>query len=315
MEKVLVTGGTGFIGSELIPKLKAKGYAVDVLERYVTGRYSMSKGTDYTMHYASLTDYPAVKNIIREVQPDYVIHLAAVSAVAFSYDHYIEVGETDYLGTVNLAEACYRNANNFKQFIFAGTSEEYGTTLKDKSEVLTEESELNPNSPYAVAKVASDLYLKYMHKAYNFPFTVLRPYNTYGRKNNAHFFIESTISQMLKQGEVYLGDPSAVRDWMYVDDHVDGYLKALGNEKAIGEVIQLCTGKAYTTKETAELIAKLTDFKKNIFWNSTPRRPLDAYVLRGDNSKAKMLLGWEPKTNLEEGLKKTIDYLKNNYNK
>jgi nucleoside-diphosphate-sugar epimerase len=315
MEKVLVTGGTGFIGSELIPKLKAKGYDVEILERYVTGRYRMDKAKDHVIQYASLTDYPAIKNIIRESQPDYVIHLAAVSAVSFSYDHYVEIGETNYLGTVNLAEACYRNVNHFKQFIFAGTSEEYGTTLKDKNEVLTEESELNPNSPYAVAKVASDMYLKYMHKAYNFPFTVLRPYNTYGRKDNSHFFIESTISQMLKQGEVHLGDPSAVRDWLYVDDHVEGYLKALGNEKAIGEVIQLCTGKAYTTKETAELVAKLTGFKNHIFWNSTPRRPLDAYVLRGDNSKAKKLLGWEPKTSLEEGLKKTIDYLKSNQNK
>lgn len=310
MEKVLVTGGTGFIGSELIQKLMAKGYDVEVLERYVTGRYGLNKSKEYVMHYANLTDYPAIKHIIRESQPDYVIHLAAVSAVSFSYDHYVEVSEANYVGTVNLAEACYRNANNFKQFIFAGTSEEYGTTSKGKEEVLTEESPLNPNSPYAVAKVACDLYLKYMHKAYNFPFTTLRPYNTYGRKNNNHFFIESTITQMLKQGEVYLGDPGAIRDWMFVDDHVEGYIKALGNEKAIGEIIQLCTGKAYTTKETAELIAKLTEFKNKIFWNATPKRPLDAYALRGDNSKAKRLLGWEPKVDLEEGLKRTIGYLK-----
>ncbi len=310
MEKVLVTGGTGFIGAELVPRLQEKGYDVEILERYVTGRYG-SNSTGCVMHYASLTDYPAVKNVIRESQPDYVIHLAAISAVSFSYDHYIEVSETDYLGTINLAEACHRHVNHFRQFLFAGTSEEYGVTLRDKKDTITEETELNPNSPYAVAKVASDFYLKYMFKAYHFPFTILRPFNTYGRKNNTHFFIESTIAQMLKGKEVHLGDPNAVRDWLYVDDHIDGYLKALGNDAAISETVQLCTGKAYTTKETAELIAKLTGFKGSISWNSTQRRPLDAYVLKGDNAKAKKVLGWEPKTDLETGLKKTIAYLKN----
>lgn len=220
------------------------------------------------------------------------------------------MSETNYLGTINLAEACYGTVNHFKQFIFAGTSEEYGTTLRGTDKRLNEDSQLSPNSPYAVAKVACDLYLKYMHLAYNFPYTVLRPFNSYGRKGNQHFFIESVISQMLKQDKVFLGDPNAIRDWLFVDDHVDGYLKALGNDKVIGEDIQLCTGKAYTTKETAELIAKLTGFKGQIVWNTMPKRPLDAYVLIGDNSKAKRLLGWEPRTDLEEGLRKTIEYLK-----
>ncbi|MDE1860597.1 MAG: GDP-mannose 4,6-dehydratase [Candidatus Micrarchaeota archaeon] len=312
MEKVLLTGASGFIGSELVPKLLKQGYEVEIIERYVTGRYKLDKGNDCIISYANLTDYPAVRKIIRDSQPDYLIHLAAVSAVAFSYDHYIEVGEANYLGTVNLAESCYRDVPHFKQFIMAGTSEEYGVTLKDTSKKLSEDSQLSPNSPYAVSKVASDLYLRYMQLAYRFPYTILRPYNTYGRKNNTHFFMERAISQMLKQDKVFLGAPDAIRDWLYVDDHVEGYLKALGNKKAIGESIQLCTGKGYTTKETAEMIAKLTNFKGEIVWNATPKRPLDAMVLIGDNSKAKRLLGWEPKVNLEEGLKRTIDYYRKN---
>jgi dTDP-glucose 4,6-dehydratase len=310
MEKVLVTGASGFIGAELVDRLDAKGYAVEILERYVTGRYALGKKSNHIIHYANLTDYPAIRNIIRESQPDYVVHLAALSAVSFSYDHFVEVSEANYIGTINLAEACHREVNHFKQFIFAGTSEEYGVTLKDKSSPLTENSQLSPNSPYAVAKVAGDLYLKYMHMAYNFPYTVMRPFNTYGRKGNNHFFIESVVSQMLKNDKVYLGDPNTVRDWLYVDDHVDGYVRALGNKNAIGQEIQLCTGKAYTTRETADLIAKLTGFKGEIVWNATPKRPLDAFVLIGDSSKAKKLLDWEHKTSLEEGLKKVIAQLK-----
>lgn len=306
MAKVLVTGATGFIGSELVGKLGALGHKVEILERYVTGRYGLGKNTPGVVHYASLTDYPAIKKIIRESQPDYVVHLAAISAVSFSYDHFIEVNQTNYLGTINLAEACYHEVNHFKQFLFAGTSEEYGVTLTSSSGTLNENSQLSPNSPYAVSKVASDLYLRYMYMAYKFPYTVLRSFNTYGRKNNTHFFIESVISQMLKQDKVYLGDPSAHRDWLYVDDHVDAYIKALGNPKAIGEEIQFCTGKSYTTKETADMIAELTGFKGEVMWNATPKRPLDAYVLVGDNSKARNLLGWEPKTTLREGLSKLI---------
>jgi dTDP-glucose 4,6-dehydratase len=222
----------------------------------------------------------------------------------------VEVSETNYVGTINLAEACYHEVPSFKQFIFAGTSEEYGMALRDKTKKISENSELQPNSPYAVAKVASDMYLKYMHSAYQFPYTILRPFNTYGRTDNTHFFIERTITQMLNADTVHLGDSEAIRDWLYVDDHVDGYLKSLGNKKAIGEEIQLCTGKGYTTKETAELIATLTGFKGKIIWNSTPKRPLDAPILIGDNSKAKRLLSWEPKYTLTEGLAKTINYWK-----
>lgn len=307
MEKILVTGATGFIGKELIAKLKDK-YEVHTLERYVTGRYSLDNNT--INHYANLTDYPAVKTIIREVKPDYVIHLASISAVSFSYEHPIEVSEVNYIGSVNLAEACYKEVPDFKQFIFAGTSEEYGMTLSSTKNKLSEDSPLMPNSPYAVAKVAFDNYLKYMRMAYNFPYTIMRPFNTYGRKDNRHFFIERTITQMLSdlEGNVYLGDPNAVRDWVYVDDHIEAYIKALGNEKAIGQAINICTGKGYTTKETAELIANQIGFKGKVIWHSTPPRPLDAKILIGDNSKAKQVLGWELKYTLPKGLKDTIEY-------
>lgn len=308
MDKVLVTGASGFIGKELTKKLiQSKKYEVHTLERYVTARYKMDE-SGVRKHYATLTDFVAIKRIIKKVQPQYVIHLAAISPVAFSYDNYVEVTETNYTGTINLAEACLREVSNFKQFIMAGTSEEYGMTLNNKNQKLSEDSGLHPNSPYAVSKVAADLYLRYLFEAYNFPYTTIRPFNTYGRKDNDHFFIERTVSKIIKNEEVTLGDPSAIRDWLYVDDHVDGYIKALGNKKAIGEVIQLCTGKGYTTKETAELIAKIANFKGKIHWGATQHRPLDAKILIGDNKKAAKLLGWKPKYSLEDGLKISINY-------
>lgn len=131
----------------------------------MTNRYSLSYDKPYFIHEASLTDYTAIRNIVREVQPDIAIHLAAISAVSFSYTHPIEVSEINYLGSVNLAEACRKEVPEFQQFLTAGTSEMYGMTLTSPKQTLTENSPLMPNSPYAVAKTAFHYYLEYMRQA------------------------------------------------------------------------------------------------------------------------------------------------------
>lgn len=201
-----------------------------------------------------------------------------------------------------------REVPHFKHFLFAGTSEEYGNQTEFP---IKENAELRPNSPYAVSKVAADKYLQYMRDAYDFPVTVLRPFNTYGRKDNVHFVVERIITQMLQGKTVKLGDPTPERDLLYIDDHVNAYLTCLGNEKAKGEVFNFCTGRSISIKELADLIAKLTGFKGEIMWNTIPARPLDIKKLVGSYEKAKRILGWEPKHTLEEGLKKTIDIWRN----
>jgi len=300
---VLVTGGSGFIGAELLPKLVELGHEVCSLERYVTGRYVLGARTATV--FGDLRDGFSIRKLVKDVQPEAVIHLAAISPVAYSYDHPQEVFEVNALGTINLAEACLREVPNFKHFLYAGTSEEYGN--QDKFPV-TEDAELRPNSPYSVSKVAADKYLQYMRAAYDFPVTVLRPFNTYGRKDNTHFVVERTITQMLQGKTVRLGDPTPARDFIYVDDHVDAYLTCLNNPKAKWEVFNFCTGRDITIKELIGLISKLTGFKGKVQWNTIPARPLDIKKLVGSYEKAKKVLGWRPKYTLEEGLKKTIEF-------
>jgi nucleoside-diphosphate-sugar epimerase len=306
-EKILVTGGSGFIGGHLIPSLSDAGYDVYSLERYVTGRYVLGGGRTVKTIFGDLCDLFATRKLVREIQPDAVCHLAAISAVAYSYDHPNEVLETNFVGTVNLAECCLREVPHFKHFLFAGTSEEYGN---QDTFPIKETAELHPNSPYAVGKVAADKYLKYMHNAYGFPVTVLRNFNTYGRRDNAHFIVERTISQMLKGKVVSLGTPDPVRDFLYVDDHIDSYLRCLGNEKAIGQAFNFCTGRGVTIAQLVNLIKKLTNFKGEVVWNTIPKRPLDIAKLVGDYAKAEKLLGWKPKYELEKGLELTINFWK-----
>jgi dTDP-glucose 4,6-dehydratase len=308
--RILVTGGTGFIGSHLIPKLLAGEHDVWELQRYVTGRIGQSHNVKTV--YADLTDDFAVRKAVRTVKPDAVVHMAAISAVAYSYEHPQEVFEANLLGTINLAEACLRECSNAKQFMFAGTSEEYGNNGVDTQ---TEINPLNPASPYAVSKVACEKYLSYMNEAYDFPITILRPFNTYGRKEDCHFLIERAIVQMLTQKVVRLIDPTPVRDWMYIEDHVNAYLTCLGNEKTMGEAFNFCTGIGYTVKDTVDKIAKLTDFKGEIQWCSAPQRPTESKIIIGSYQKAKKILGWEPKWDLEKGLVQTVKWWKENSRK
>lgn len=303
--RILVTGGTGFIGGELIPKLIELGHEVYSLERYVTGRYVLGARTDTI--FCDLRDSFSVRRLVKEVQPEVVIHLASISPVAYSYDHPQEVFEVNALGTINLAEVCFREVPNFKHFLYAGTSEEYGN--QDKFPI-TEDAELRPNSPYSVSKVAADKYLQYMYMAYDFPVTVLRPFNTYGRKNNTHFVVERTITQMLQNKTVRLGDPTPTRNFLYVDDHISAYLTCLSNPKVKREAFNFCTEREVTIKELVEIISKLTEFEGEILWNTIPARPLDIKRLIGSYEKAKRVLGWQPKFSLEEGLKRTVEFWK-----
>ena len=308
MSRILVTGATGFIGSHLTPLLIEKGYDVYSLEKYVTGRYVLGERRDIKTIFGDLRESYSVKRIIREIQPEIVIHLASISPVSYSYDHPHEVIDVNFLGTLNLAEACLHEVPHFEQFLFASTSETYGNGPNPK----TEETPQNPNSPYAVSKLASERYLIYMRDAYDFPITILRNFNSYGRKNNCHFIVERAIVQMLTKKTVCLGDPNPIRDMVYVDDHVKAYLSCIDNSKSKGEVFNFCTGVGISIKELIAMLTKLVNFEGKIIWNSIPRRPLDIMELTGDYSKAKLLLNWEPEFSLNDGLKLTVEYWKKN---
>ena len=302
--RVLVTGATGFIASHLIPKLVERGHEVYALQRYVAGRYVLG-GCPATDCFCDLRDYFAVRKTIAELQADAVVHLGALTAVAYSYDHPQEVFRINTLGAINLAEACLREVPSFKRFLFAGTSEEYGCQTEFP---IKETAELRANSPYSASKIAADKYLQYLRDAYDFPVTILRNFNTYGRKRDAHFVVERVLTQLLNSNVVRLGDVTAVRDFMYVDDHVNAYLTCLENEKAVGGVFNFCTGRGVSIRELVDMIATILNVEATIIPSTIPQRPLDMRVLIGDNSKAKEVLGWEPKFTLEQGLELTIRY-------
>jgi len=304
--RILVTGGTGFVGTRLLEHLaEIGGHDLYSLQRYVTGRYVLGADHGVKVVFCDLRDQFAVKCALREVQPEVVFHLAAISPVAYSYEHPNEVLEANLMGTVNLAESCLREVPHFKHFLFASTSETFGNGPVPKRE----DTPQAPNSPYSVSKHAAEKYVLYMWDAYKFPVTALRPFNTYGRRDNTHFLVERIIVQMLRGDVVKLGDSTPERDLLYIDDHVDAYLTCMARpEASIGQVFNFCTGEKHTVRDLAEKLRDMTGFRGQILWDTIPRRPLDIQVLYGDAAKAKSVLDWHAKVSLDEGLRRTIDF-------
>jgi nucleoside-diphosphate-sugar epimerase len=304
--RILITGATGFAGGRLLERLLQRGeHDVYSLHRHVAGRDVLAGIDGVKAILCDLRDYSAVRSAIRETQPEVVFHLAAISPVSYSYDHPNEVFEANLTGTVNLAESCLRDVPHFRHLLFASTSETYGNGPVPKRE----DTPQFPNSPYAASKQAAENYLLYMRRTYKFPVTVLRPFNTYGRRDSTHYLVERIIVQMLSSDEVKLGDPTPERDLLHVDDHVEAYLSCFDQPKlSIGEVFVFCTGRKLTVHEIAEKLREITGFRGQILWDTMPRRPLDIQVMYGDASKAKAILNWQPKISLEEGLRRSVEF-------
>ncbi|OIO41334.1 hypothetical protein AUJ61_00210 [Candidatus Pacearchaeota archaeon CG1_02_30_18] len=317
--KVLITGITGFIGAELAHKLLEEGHEVYGLARHVIGRNFESLediNEKIKIVTCDLKDYFSVKNSIKKVNPEVVMHLGALSPVRLSFEHPFEFQFSNYMGTVNIAESILELYGPEKvRLIVASTAEVYG--IQDEKP-FKEDMRLEPSSPYAVAKASMDIYMRMLFRVYNFNGVILRNSNTFGRKYDPGFFTEYLITEMLKGNEIYIGAPDSVRDYMYVDDHVNSYLLAMKTPEAKGDVFNIAGGKGYTNKEWTLKIAELINFpKEKIHFGEYPPgypyRPLssDQPYLILDSSKAQKILGWNQSVSIDEGLEKTIEYWKN----
>jgi UDP-glucose 4-epimerase len=288
---------SGFIGGYLKTRLESK-YEIFDLD-------------------CDLRDYNAVTSRLQDVNPDFIIHLAARTEVEKSFYEQITFSEVNYVGTVNLVESA-RDLPNLKLFVFSSTMETYGwqpdsDLIRDGKEfvlpVFDENTRQHPNAPYAVAKVGCELYLEYAKRAYNFPFTAFRQTNTYGRWDNDFFVVEQIITQMLKNPtEINLGYGTPYRNFLWIDDLINLYETVLDNPaKAQGEIF--CTGpdNAITIETLVDKIANKIGWTGKVNWHTKPKRHGEIYVLNSTHAKAEQLLGWRPTVDLEEGLDRTIE--------
>src|SRR5271157_4299459 len=230
MAKILITGVTGFIGSQLAKKLVEASNQVYGITRHCASRSLKPIEeilNEITLLYADIADYFSILQALSSSNPDYIIHLAALSPVRLSFEKPFEYEKCNTLGTMNIVHALLHLPDFEKRkLLVASTAEVYGRH-DEKEKPLKETSCLNPTSPYAVSKASADMYVRMASDVYGIDGAVLRPVNTYGRKNETNFIIEYAITSMLAGKKVYIGAPDSVREYIYVDDHVNAYLKAL----------------------------------------------------------------------------------------
>jgi len=319
--KVLITGLLGFIGSHLAEKMVDNGYNVyGVVRRVANRNLEVIAGIlkDIALISGDITDFVSIRNAVRTINPDIIVHLAALTPVRDSFERPFEYQQTNLVGTMNIAHSMLELPDpQTRKLVAASTAEVYGLQGK---EPLKESLTLRPTSPYAVSKAAADLYLQMMFLTYDLNGTILRPANTYGRKFDTSFMIEYLVTHMLKNEKVYVGAPSSSRDYMYVDDHVNAYLLAVKSNKVRGQVYNVGTGIGINNKELAEKIAEKIgyDKKRSVFGSyplGYPYRPpiSDQPYIVLDSSKIKKDLNWAPKVSTPEGIDKVISHFKGRY--
>jgi dTDP-glucose 4,6-dehydratase len=238
---------------------------------------------------------------------DIIFHLAASIAIPYSYLHPREVLETNLTGTLNVLTA----ARDLKvsRVIQTSTSEVYGTA---QSVPIDERHPLQGQSPYSASKIAADKLAQSFYRSFGVPVAIVRPFNTYGPRQSDRAVIPMIISQGLMRNEIKLGSLEPSRDFTYVTDTVQGFIRIAEVDEALGQEVNLGTGRAISIGELAQMIWSLLGKESfQILEESSRLRPKASEVwrLQADYSKAKRLLGWEPTVGLPEGLRETIGWI------
>ena len=311
-KRVLVTGAGGFIGSHLTERLVELGAEVRALVRY------NSSGSHGWLDHSPLheqidviagdvADAGSVACAMADRQV--IFHLAALIGIPYSYQAPVSYVQTNINGTLNVLEACRRF--DVERMVHTSTSEVYGTALHVP---IDEAHPLQGQSPYSATKIGADKLAEAYFRSFGTPVVTVRPFNTFGPRQSARAVIPTIIAQCLKGDRVRLGNLSATRDLNYVANTVDGFVRAATAPEAVGQTINLGSGREISIEQLAHLIAELVGKKITIETESQRLRPEKSEVERllADNARARKLLDWQPAVDLEEGLQRTIAWLRDN---
>lgn len=313
-KRVLVTGAGGFIGSNVVEALVARGARVTGLIRYkASGDAGALDFLPADVRAAvavvagDLADPATAASLVKG--QDVVFHLAALVGIPYSYVHPIEVVRTNTLGTAYLLEACRQQG--IERIVCFSTSEVYGTA---RYAPIDEEHPLQAQSPYAASKIGSDQIALSYFRAFGTPVSIARPFNTYGPRQSSRAVIPTIITQVLRGGAVRLGAVTPTRDLCYVGDTAEGVIRLCEADGTAGEVVNLGTGVEISIGALAERIFALLGRTPEIVTDEQRVRPGKSEVMRliADSSKAQRLLGWTPRVSLDEGLARTIDWIRAN---
>jgi len=312
--KILVTGAAGFIGSHLVEELVKMGSIVRGFVQYNPNHNldNLEKIPEEILRkveifMGDLKNIESVKGAMKDIEV--VFHLGAQISIPYSYVDPRDFIETNIIGTLNVLNAS--REFNVKKIIITSTSEVYGTALYTP---IDEKHPLQPQSPYAATKVGADKIAESFYKTYNLPIAIIRPFNTYGPRQSMRAVIPTIIAQALTNDRIKIGSLNPKRDFNYVKDVVEGFIKVAESPNTIGETINIGSGKTISVGEIVEIVRNILgkNFEVEVEDERTRPENSEVMILLCNNSKAREKILWEPKTSIEEGLREVVKYIREN---
>lgn len=327
-KRVLVTGGAGFIGSNLVDGLAARGNKVTVLDDLSTGKKEnlqkalSASGSKVEFVHGTILDYPLVRKLVQE--SDLVFHLA-VQCLRLSFTDPILVHEVNSTGTLNLLRACVAdgsspdptnsgNPSHIQRFVYVSSSEVYGSA---KTAPMGEAHELDPTTVYGASKLAGELYTRAFQTSWNLPTVILRPFNSYGYREHWEGASGEVIPRFAarilnQQAPIIYGDGEQTRDFTFVTDTVEGMILAAQSDDLVGRAVNIARGEEVSIKYIAESLLKSMDAKGlSIQWQA--ERPGDVRRHYADVALLEKTTGYRPKTTINEGLSLFLDWFKGEF--
>jgi nucleoside-diphosphate-sugar epimerase len=305
-KRVLITGGAGFIGANIIHRLLKLNYDINLLIRSSTNLWRLNKVISKLKIYEiDILDKQKLTKKVEQINPQSIIHLATYSQYR-DQTEFEKMVETNIEGTLNLLSAS-KNVN-YDVFINTGSSSEYG--IKEKP--MKETDLLEPISFYAATKSSATLLCQVFSREFGKPIVTLRPFSVFGPYEEKDRFVPIIIKAVLKNKPIRLTSGNQRRDFIFIKDIVDIYIKALScGKKLSGQILNMGTGIEYTNDEVVKTLFNLTGKSVKTEKGAYKKRLWDTPHWVADISKTKKILSWKPKFTLEEGLRYTYNWIKN----
>lgn len=304
-KEILVTGGCGFIGSEIVKQLSLLGANVTIIDNLSSGKEKYIQDlSNVKLITADLLDDHAIESVVKD--KEYVINNAALPFIPDSYFMPKKFFDVNVNATISLALAVIKE-KKAKRFVHISSSEIYGTA---RYTPMDENHQTTPQSTYAVSKLAGERVVFTMHKEHNLPAIIIRPFNSFGPNITQPYIIPEIIRQMEKNDVIKLGNLNAKRDLTYVTDTARGIILSLVKEGVIGEVINIGSQRSFSIKDLVSLISEIMDKKVSVEVDPSRFRPYDVDTLICNYERATKLLGWKPEITVKEGLEKTVEWAK-----